>query len=237
MLNLILCIVFICLGGISLALFLIEKTKAYSVKAVMLKMVTSLLFIAVCVCALFHSGYHTLSILVLLGLFVGLLGDIWLDLKYVFKEHDAPFTYAGFTMFGIGHILYITGMFIEYYHGENVLYIILPIVVGMIMGVVTVLLEKPLGLTYGRFKWISFAYAILLFTMSMTALSLSILHHFQHATLTMLFVGGILFAVSDLILSGTYFGEGKERPVDIITNSVTYYAAQFIIAFAIFFII
>ena len=34
----------------------------------------------------------------------------------------------------------------------------------------------------------------------------------------------------DLILSGTYFGEGKNRPVDIVTNHVTYYIAQFVIA-------
>ena len=53
---------------------------------------------------------------------------------------------------------------------------------------------------------------------------------------TMVLVGGgVLFAISDLILSGTYFGEGKERPVDIITNGVTYYLAQFAIAFSLFF--
>jgi len=52
----------------------------------------------------------------------------------------------------------------------------------------------------------------------------------------MMFAGGLLFTISDLILSGTYFGKGKERPVDIITNSVSYYAAQFVIALAMFFI-
>ena len=43
-------------------------------------------------------------------------------------------------------------------------------------------------------------------------------------------IGGVFFAISDLILSGTYFGEGKNRPVDIVTNHVTYYIAQFVIA-------
>ena len=52
----------------------------------------------------------------------------------------------------------------------------------------------------------------------------------------MLFVGGVLFAVSDLILCGTYLGKGKERPVDLISNAVTYYAAQYIIAFSLFFL-
>ena len=46
-----------------------------------------------------------------------------------------------------------------------------------------------------------------------------------------------LFAsISDLILSGTYFGEGKDRPVDVITNHAAYYIAQFIIATSIAFI-
>ena len=236
MASLALCIFFMCLGAISLTLFLLEKTRKYSVKAVMLKSVTSLLFIAVCACGLFHSGHHILGLLVMLGLLVGLLGDIWLDFKYVYKEHDLAFTYAGFTMFGIGHILYISGMFFEFYKGQNILYIILPLAVGIVMGVATVLLEKPMQLKYGRFKWIAFAYGIVLFSMSMSALSLAILYRFENVTLNMMFAGGVLFAISDLILSGTYFGEGKERPVDIIANSVVYYAAQFVIAFAIFFL-
>ena len=52
----------------------------------------------------------------------------------------------------------------------------------------------------------------------------------------MMFIGGILFAISDLVLSGTYFGEGKERPIDFILNYITYYGAQFTIAFSIMFL-
>ena len=52
----------------------------------------------------------------------------------------------------------------------------------------------------------------------------------------MLFAAGALFAISDLILSGTYFGIGKTRPVDLITNTVTYYCAQYLIAFSLLFI-
>ena len=68
------------------------------------------------------------------------------------------------------------------------------------------------------------------------AVSLSILHEFRVLTLILMAVGGALFAISDLILSGTYFGEGKERPVDIITNGVTYYLAQYVIAFSLYFV-
>ena len=62
------------------------------------------------------------------------------------------------------------------------------------------------------------------------------MNNFSEMTLNFMFVGGVLFLLSDLILSGTYFGEGKRRPVDIVTNHVAYYAAQFVIASAVMFI-
>ena len=236
MLPLILCIVFMGLGAVSVTLFLIEKIRQYSVKATILKTITSLLFIATCAVGLYVHERHPLSLFVMLGLLLGLLGDIWLDLKYVFKEKDVSFTYAGFAAFGFGHILYMCGMISEYYQGENPLYIIIPILAGVLVGALTILLEKPMKLHYGKMKWIAFVYAILLFSMFAMALSLTILTKFESTTLIMLTSGGVLFAVSDLILSGTYFGKGKERPVDIISNTVTYYAAQFVIAFSMFFI-
>ncbi len=236
MLPLILCIVFMALGAIALTLFLIEKIRKYSVKATMIKSVCSLFFIAVSAVGLYKNGTHVLPLYVTLALILGLLGDIWLDFKYVFKEHDKPFTYAGFVMFGLGHILFVTGMFHEYYHGEHFLYILLPLVGGLIMGALTILLEKPMKLNYGDMKAIGAIYAVCLFSTACTALSLCIMTQFKVTTLIMMLGGGVLFAVSDLILSGTYFGEGKERPVDIVTNTVSYYMAQFTIAFAMFFI-
>lgn len=238
MLPLILCIVFMCFGGLSLVLFILEKTKKYSVKAVLIKCITSLFFVATSAVSLYYKGQHYLTLFVTLGLFVGLLGDIWLDLKYVFKEHDKEFTYAGFISFAIGHVLYLTGMYLEFFKGQNQspLYLIIPLIVGVLIGFANLFLAKPMKLNYGDLKVIVVIYGSLLFSFSACTLSLCIMTAFQNVTLIMMFVGALLFAISDLILSGTYFGEGKERPIDIATNSVTYYMAQFIIAFAMFFL-
>lgn len=236
MLPLILCIFFIFLGAISLTFFLLEKIKAYSVKATMIKAITSFFFIAVSAVSLYQKGQHYLTLFVTLGLFFGLLGDIWLDFKYVFREHEKVFTYAGFIMFLIGHAFYIGGMFLEFFNGQSPLYIILPLVGGLLISVLNLFIAKPMKLDYTGYKAISFAYGFFLFSMTLSALSLSIMTGFTNPTLIMMFAGGLLFTISDLILSGTYFGKGKERPVDIITNSVTYYAAQFVIALAMFFI-
>ena len=67
-------------------------------------------------------------------------------------------------------------------------------------------------------------------------MSVLILSGFKAITLIMMAAGGALFAISDLILSGTYFGVGKERPIDIVTNGVTYYLAQYVIAFSLYFV-
>ena len=67
-LPLILCIIFICLGAVSLTFFLLEKIRKYSVKATMIKAVCSLLFIAVSAVGLYKNGTHVLPIYVTLAL-------------------------------------------------------------------------------------------------------------------------------------------------------------------------
>ena len=106
----------------------------------------------------------------------------------------------------------------------------------MILTLSTILLEKPLRLKYGKLKKIAFCYALCLFGTCSFSLFLAIQNGFSILGLNLFLIGAILFAVSDLILSDTYFGEGKERPIDFILNYSTYYAAQFIIAFLLLFI-
>ena len=229
-------IILMSLSALVLAYFLYEKCRAYSLKAVFIKATASMLFIALAAFSLFQTGYHIFPKFAIVALALGMLGDIFLDLKYVYKEQDKQFSIAGFLVFGIGHIFYITGMFLEFYHGESILYIILPFVVGLLGGAITVLIEKPMKLQYKEFKWIVGAYATLLFSMMATTISLTILSGFHATSLILLMAGGILFALSDLILNMTYFGEGHEKPFDIITNTVTYYIAQNLIALSIFFL-
>ena len=230
-------IILMSVGSLSLAWFLFDKIKAYSIKAVCIKAFTSLLFIALGIYGLCTTHLKFLSIFIVIGLVFGLIGDVLLDLKYVYREKDYPFTLGGFIAFGIGHLFYITGMFLEFYDNQNVLYVIIPVGVGMLIALGTILTEKILKTNYGRLKMPAFVYAITLFSMVATAFSMWMLTGFNNKGLLMIFIGGILFAISDLILNMTYFAEGHEKPFDIISNSITYYAAQFIIALAILFLL
>ena len=236
-LTLILCIVLMVLGMITCCVFLIEKVKKYSVKETLIKSMASFLFICTALVAWFGIPHENqFGLFIIAGLVCGMLGDIWLDLKYVYRNDDRPYTYAGFVAFAVGHVFYITGMFLTFGQGAHFLYIVLPIALGIAIGFANLLLEKPMKLKYGEFRMTCAIYGCFLFSMVLSALSLCIYTGFNMPTTIMIFGGGMLFAISDLVLSGTYFGEGKERPIDISINGILYYIAQFAIAFSLFFI-
>ena len=226
-------IIILSIGGLMLFWFLYEKCKAYSLKATFIKTGTSLLFIILCAYGFTKTSLKVFPSFAIVGLALGMLGDVFLELKCVIKDKDNDFTIAGFVSFGLGHVFYITGMYLEFYRGQNVLYVILPLALGLLMGPGSMLVGKVCKLDYGKFKPIVFAYAILLFSMSFSTISLWIMSGFATNGMLLLFIGGILFAVSDLVLNPTYFGNNHEKPLDFIINGVIYYSAQYLIAFSI----
>ena len=80
------------------------------------------------------------------------------------------------------------------------------------------------------------AYGVLLFSTLLLSGSLALSYEWSEAALNLLFAGAVLFTASDLVLSGTYFGTGQERPINFILNYFTYYPAQFLIATALMFV-
>ena len=185
-------------GMIILVLYVREKIHGCTLKAVFLKTAVSVVFVSVAVTA---GSSAAVAPFIIMGLLFGLLGDIWLDLKYVFPSQDETFTYAGFLVFGIGHILYITGLLVQY-------------------GVRTYIAA-------------SFCFALVAAGLVVMAVSGALLLDHREPALCCIFIGSVMFAISDLILSGTFFGEGKDRPIDIIGNYIFYYGGQFLIAYSL----
>lgn len=230
-------IIIVSIAFLLLVWFIYEKSKKYDLKELFIKTAISVLFVFLALITTYNSGTFTIfNVLVIMGLVFGLLGDILLDLKAIDLERTKGYTYTGFITFGLGHILFITALIMKYYKGE-VLYIILAIITDIVISAITILMEKPLKLKYGKMKPTVLLYALCLFGTVSFSLFLAIENGFQYQTLTMFFIGAVLFAASDLILSGTYFGEGKERPVDFVLNYVFYYGAQFTIAFSLLFLV
>ncbi|MBQ6753428.1 MAG: hypothetical protein IJR10_06640 [Clostridia bacterium] len=235
--------VFLGLGLLFLAWFCAERVKGVSVKATIIKALTSAYFMIVAVSAFIESRPEKMAqfgLFVIVGLLFGLFGDIWLDLKFVYPDDNDIYTFAGFYTFAFQHILLIAGLLMNYAmfdSAKGAAFAILPIVLGLCAGALNVIfMEKPMKLNYGKFKVVSGVYGGLLISDTLLAGSLAILYSFKNMTLTLMFVGLILFLISDLILSGTYFGEGKNRPVDVITNHVSYYLGQFLIALSLLYL-
>ena len=231
--------IILALGIIATISFLVIRVKTGGVKAALIKALASTLFVGTsCAAAMtvLGSDKFSFAILVVMGLVLGLMGDIWLDLKWVYPGDNDIFTFAGFGAFMIGHFLFIAGLFKNYVDFSQPMYIVVPALLALALGVGVVILEKPMKMVYGKFKAITGVYGFVLAFMTFLSGSLAIMNGFKEMTLNFMFAGGVFFLISDLILSGTYFGEGKRRPVDIVTNHTAYYIAQFVIASAVLFI-
>ena len=224
-------------GAFFLGLYIIEKIKKASIKALYMKTFISICFLMVGIYATKKSG-STFGVFVVIGLIWGLLGDIWLDLKYVYPKDDYLYTIAGFECFSVGHLFYIIGLLICFFkpHQDSILYVAIPAALALASGFAVVLFGKLMKLNYGRFKIVSMIYGVFLFGTTFFSGSLALMNGFKNVTLNLFFIGAILFAASDLILSGTYFGEGKDKPIDITLNYLTYYPGQFLIAWSVLFL-
>ena len=221
---------------ILLVIYLMLKIKSYDWKEVVVKGVVSCLFITCAIITLLANKTYLPGWIIVAGLVFGLSGDILLDLKYVCKEKHKLFTNLGFLVFGLGHLCFIAAMISVVPNGTDAhaLYFILPVLGACLIGFAILALEKPMKLVFGDMKLACFLYSICLFSTPLYALSFSILNNFTNQFFVMMFIGGVLFAISDLVLSRTYFGEGHETPIDFVLNYIFYYSAQFVIALSLF---
>ena len=216
-----------------LSLYIIQKLRCHSLKSVFLKTVTSLLFIALAIYHTYLKGMSLFALMILLGFIFALLGDIFLALKHVYKSEEKPFTLAGIISFALCHIFFIVGLFNSFYINGHPLAVILPFIFGLFVSIFLLLLEKIMKLHYGKMKIIIFSYSFLLYSMVGTSWSLLILSNFKLLSLLLMSIGAVLFAASDMLLCRTYFGKTKHKKFYVSANSVLYYGAQAMIAFAI----
>ncbi len=231
--------VFLIAGIACVVWFLYERVKKVSIKATFLKAFASALFVCTACAATavsIGSKHFTFDLFVIPGLVFGLLGDIWLDLKWDYPKDNDPFTFAGFGAFMLGHIIYITGLFVNYADFSKLVYIIVPFVLSVAIAAGVLLLAKPMKLHYGKFAVITGFYAFVLAFMTLLSGSLALMNGLKVTTLNVMFIGGVFFLISDLILSETYFGKGKNSPIEVISNHTTYYLAQFLIGSSLLFV-
>ena len=226
------------LGLVFLCVFLKTRVKVCSAKATVTKAFVSVCFLLSWIAASYFSGFTQFAALIGGGLIMGLLGDIWLDLKFCYEKDEDFYTKMGFLSFAIGHFFYVAAVVLGVKgEGFKPLAILPALGVALVAALVVFFGEKAMKLHYGAYKMISTLYGAVLFFMAAFAFFAALFAGLkENVHLVVMAIGGVLFILSDLILSGTYFGEGKRRPVDVITNHVFYYVAQFVIAASVLFL-
>lgn len=221
------------IGILAIVVFLVLRVKRGGIAALYAKAVASLCFIATAVAATNENrSFLGFGSFMTIGLVCGLLGDVWLDLKWIYLQDKDSYLYSGFIFFLLGHICFITAVFNA--SPYTPLSAVIAAAAALVIAVIAILLEKPLKMRYGKFKWIVFLYSLTL-SMTMTmAMVTAVITHFQTMWVVMS-VGGLLFLLSDLVLSGMYFGEDKNTKFNVVLNHSLYYAAQFIMAATVLF--
>ncbi len=229
---------------ICVIVFLVERLKACSIKATVLKATSSLFFVILaCVAVAIKPENFGYGILFIIGMVFCTVGDIWLDLKYVHKEFDEQYTVAGISSFLVSHVFYLVGILAAY--PEFIPWqIALAIFSACTIAIVERLISNKTGFEYGKLKWLTFVYSIVImmtvtFTLNgMNAFGwLPMLGGAEMPAVLPRFVtmnvGTLIFALSDLALSIAFFKKGGNTKANVIWVHITYYLAQFLLALSI----
>ncbi len=220
-------------GAIALTLFLITRDRKGSVKALLLKTITSFLFISVAFASVMVNsgqGVATFFALIIMGLICGLIGDIVLDLKVMYKESSSLYQHGGMVAFLIGHLFYLAALII--YFGFDWIPLVIAVVLAIIIACVSKFILK---FNFAEHTVDTYAYTFFLSYMMTQACYAAITRGFTACTV-LLAAGSILFLLSDLILVMTYYDNKDSRPF-IAVNHILYYAAQFTIALSVLYLV
>lgn len=225
---------FLFFGLVVAVIFNSIRKPQVTLNMVIIKGITSLCFIFT---ALFSFVGNPdcpdyLGALTVTGACFGLIGDIVLDLKYLYKADADKYLNTGFISFLIGHLFYSAGLIYTYGFNAYVFgFTALCVVCGVFFALGA---EKVLKLNYGKFKLITVLYTTVLNSAFGMAVAYAVAKPCAH---TIVFAVGIfLFFVSDGILSRTYFSineKDRNSRLAVVLNHSTYFAAQFLIAISL----
>lgn len=216
---------------ISVILFLAMRVTKGGVWGILTKTLASFMFVLYGVFSLTQISYFKPIAIafIILGLVCGLIGDVVLDLKVSYPEHNSYYLNTGMLSFAVGHVFYLLGAI---FFTANIFNLMWPVLTGVIAAVVLtpiiyVISKFVLKLNFGKFLWQTLAYTFILVFMVGFSIYMAVL-----AQEFIIFAGGIiLIFLSDLVLSQNYFAEGKQNDKFlIIVNHALYYAGQILMA-------
>ncbi len=214
------------------SIFLYVRVTKGGVIALLLKTLASVLFMITAFVGEYLYGMGLETVFVFIGLLLGMVGDIVLDLKFCHREHEELYTNAGMLSFGLGHVMYFitTMLVLSLYTNLSLLFVAISIVVAVLLTILITFISKKLKFDFGKYFYQTIAYTFILTFM----VSITIIATIFNVEFWRMMLGIVLIFLSDLVLSTIYFGGQEKNGYLVVANHVIYYAGQLMICMYLF---
>lgn len=214
------------IGIILQGTFIFVEHKEKYVLADILKGSAALMFVVIGYLGYSGVSADSLGKKIFIGLIFGMVGDILLNLRFVFKEIGQKIFLVGILSFLIGHILYLAAL--VPLAGANLLS---DVFVGAILAITLLSYIFKTMDVKTAFKIFGVFYLGAVIIMTVIAVQVAIstqnVHDIVYA------IGAVLFTASDIVLIFNTFS-GVTKFSLRITNLSLYYAGQLMIAGSLF---
>jgi len=221
-------LVLIVLGIVIQGLFIKVEHEEKYVLADILKGTASLMFVLLGLFAYLRYPDYKYAKLIFIGLVFGMLGDILLNLRFVFKKNGQKIFLVGILAFLIGHILYLVALLPDAQHTLACVLIGAGLAACLLAYIFKTMEVKIAFKIFGIF------YLGAVIIMTSIALGIAI---FTPSTKAVIYaIGAVLFTASDIVLIFNTFS-GVTKFSLRITNLSLYYLGQILIASSLYFIV
>ena len=210
----------LCLAGV----FLWQESKKNYVPAVILKGLASCCFVILGF--LLSKGSNTAK-LITVGLLLGCIADVLLNLRYVFKEKGQLIFLVGIVVFLAGHIMYLIAVM----QGKPYWWIC--VIIGIVLTALLMIWIFKQITAKKAFKIFGVVYIGAIMLLNCVAVGNLIA---SPSAFTAIFAAGsLLFLVSDIVLILNTFGKETKQSLRV-TNIGLYYVGQLLIALSLLFL-
>lgn len=219
-------LIVLCLLIMSIFIYF-EKKEKY-VTAVILKGLASLMFVILGYLSSKVCGDQGFAKLVFIGLILGMIADILLNLRFVFKSKGKIVFLVGILVFLSGHILYLCALI------PKCLNLLYAIIIGVVLTIVILLWIFSRIEAQVAFKIFGVFYIGAIVFMNVVAFTNLI--SLPISTGNIIFaIGAVSFLISDIVLILNTFGKTSKFSLRV-TNLSLYYIGQLLIAISLLYI-
>lgn len=219
-------VILLAFGCAAEAVFIVLEHKKRMLAALLIKGLASLLFVLAGIFAFSHAFILPFARLILLGLMLGAVGDVCLNLRFVLTDRAKTIFLIGIGAFLLGHVAYLIALIAR---EPIALLYTLPAAAILSFFLIRFVLSRVE--VDGVIKTFGVVYLCVVFLMAALAISLFLLQP-QNAGRALFALGGLLFAASDVLLVLGQFGKRTYRGFRALNLSL-YYIGQVCICLTI----